>query len=72
MEICNNKKTGQTFIHLDEQDNDQALMITPQGAVKALEYGLFTEPAEVDEEEVLAQGVINRKQYDIYSQYYRN
>ena len=66
MEICSNKKTGQTFIHLEEHGNDQALMITPQGTVKILEYGLFTEPTEVDESEVLANGKISRRQFNIY------
>ena len=48
MEICKNINTGQVFVHLDEQDNNQALMITPQGIVKELEYDLFTEPVEVE------------------------
>jgi hypothetical protein len=42
------QRTGHTFVHLESQSNDQALMITPQGTVKVLKYGLFTEPAEVD------------------------
>ncbi|BBO66102.1 hypothetical protein DSCA_00320 [Desulfosarcina alkanivorans] len=72
MEICNNIKTGQAFIHLDVRDNDQALMITPQGVVKALEYDLFTEPVEVDEKEILSEGKINHTQYNIYNQYRQN
>ncbi len=72
MEICNNKETGHTFIHLEAQSNDQALMITPQGTVKVLEYDLFTEPTEVDESEVLAKGKITRKQFNIFNQYRRN
>ena len=72
MEICNNKETGYTFIHLEAQSNGQALMITPQGTVKVLEYVLFTELTEVDEIEVLAKGKITRKQFNIFNQYCRN
>lgn len=72
MEICKNKKTGRGFIYLAEQDNEQALMITPQGDVKALEHDLFTEPIEVDDEESLVtQGQINSKQYNVYKQYHQ-
>lgn len=50
MEICKNKKTGQTFIYLYEDEKDRALMVTPQGSVKALDTELFTEPFEVEME----------------------
>jgi hypothetical protein len=53
MEICKNINTGQVFVHLDEQENNQALMITPQGIVKALEYDLFSEPVEVEDKDAL-------------------
>ena len=69
MEICKNINTGQVFVHLDEQDNNQALMITPQGIVKALEYDLFTEPMEVEGKDALEKGEINATQYKIYNQY---
>jgi hypothetical protein len=72
MEICNNLKTGQVFVHLDGQDKDRALMITPNGIVMALEYDLFTDPIEVEEEEALSEGVINRSQYNIFTEYNRN
>lgn len=72
MEICNNMKTGQVFVYLDSQDKDKALMITPNGVVMALEYNLFTEPVEVEDGDALANGVINRAQYNIYSQYYED
>ena len=69
MEICNNKQTGQAFVHLESQDLDKALMVTPNGIVLALKYDLFTDPVEIEHEEALANGVINRAQYNIYSQY---
>jgi hypothetical protein len=72
MEICKNINTGQVFVHLDEQDNNQALMITPQGIVKALEYDLFSEPVEVEDKDALEQGEINATQYKIYNQYRQN
>lgn len=73
MEICKNKKTGQTFIYLHEDENARALMITPQGSVKALDTELFTEPLEVEKvEALLDQGKINSAQYRIYGQYQQN
>ena len=69
MEICKNKKTGQSFVHLDEDENGQALMITPQGIVKALEYDLFTEPVEIEDEQAVNDEKINATQYDVYNRY---
>jgi hypothetical protein len=72
MEICKNINTGQVFVHLDEQENNQALMITPQGIVKALEYDLFSELVEVEDKDALEKGEINATQYKIYNQYRQN
>lgn len=72
MEICNNLKTGQVFVCLDEKDKNKALMITPNGIVMALEYDLFTEPMDVEENEALEKGVINRSQYNIFTEYNQN
>ena len=70
MEICNNIKTGQTFIYLDEEDSQRGLMITPSGTVKALEMDLFTEPLEVEQvDALLDQGKITDTQLQIYDQY---
>jgi hypothetical protein len=69
LEVCRNKQTDQVFVHLEQQDKDKALMITPNGIVMALNYELFTEPFETEYEEALANGLINRAQYNIYSQY---
>jgi len=71
MEICENKLTGAVFVYLDEQEDGRALMISPQGNVKALEYHLFTEPTEVDEDikVLIAKGRITDRQLDIYRQY---
>ena len=65
MEICDNKKTGQVFVHLDRQDEDKALMITPNGIVMALAYDLFTEPVEVEDGDALANGIINRAGFHV-------
>lgn len=69
MEICKNINTGQAFVHLEDRDNDQALMVTPQGIVKVLEYDLFTELVEVEDKDALERGEINSTQYEIYNQY---
>jgi hypothetical protein len=72
MEICRDKKTGQSFIYLDEKHNGCSLMITPQGLIKELDSDLFTNPVEVDDPERLwRQGHINQKQYEVYGQYTR-
>ncbi len=71
MEICKNRQTGQVFIYLYAKDKHRALMITPQGTVKALETDLFTEPFEIDKAEVLIdQGKIRRDQYRVYRDYH--
>jgi hypothetical protein len=67
MDICQNKKTGKTFIHLLERNNKEALMITPDGELKVLENQLFTDPVEIDDaEKLLARGDISRSQYNVY------
>ena len=70
LEICSNKQTDKVFVHLKPQDKDKGLMITPNGVVMALNYDLFTETVEIEEEEALANGVINRAQYNVHSQYW--
>jgi hypothetical protein len=69
LKICNNKQTDQVFVHLKPQDKNKALVITPNGIVLALNRDLFTEIFEIEEEEALSNGVINRSQYNTYSQY---
>jgi hypothetical protein len=70
VEVCLNKKTAKVFIYLDDNKEGQALMITPQGDVKALEQDLFTEPVDIDSAEAsLAQGDINQAQYELYRKY---
>ena len=69
MEICKNKRTDQVFVHLEPQDKDKALMITPNGIVLALHYDMFTEPVKTEHEDALAKGLINRSQYNIFSHY---
>jgi hypothetical protein len=73
MEICKNRKTGAVFVYLDEQEDGRALLISPQGNVKALEYQLFTELNEVDEEldTLISQNRITDIQLDIYKQYFK-
>lgn len=72
MEICNNKQTGQVFVHLETQGKDKALMITPNGIVMALNFDLFTDPVEIEDEEALSNGMVNRAQYNIFSQYHEH
>ena len=70
MEICKNKITEKTFIYLDEEENGQALMITPDGEVKTLEESLFKELAEVEDgEQLLIKGEITPAQYNVFQLY---
>jgi hypothetical protein len=72
MEICTNKSTGKTFIYLDEEENGQALMITPDGEVKTLEESLFKELIEVEDgEKLLISGDITPAQYNVFKLYNR-
>jgi hypothetical protein len=71
MEICKNKKTGRTFVCLDQRENGKALMITPQGAVKVLEFDLFTKPVVDDGKKLAAEGQINQNQYKVYNLYHQ-
>lgn len=70
MEICKNKDTDQVFVHLDAERKDKALLITPNGIVLALNYELFTELVEIESEEALDAGLINRAQYNVYKDYH--
>ena len=70
MEICNNKATDQVFVHLDAEGRNKALLINPNGIVLALNYDLFTEPVEIEAKEALADGLINRAQYNVYKDYH--
>jgi len=73
MDICKNKTTEKTFIYLDEEDNGQALMITPAGEVKALEESLFKGLSEAeDAAALLAAGDITPAQYNVYKLYQNN
>ena len=70
MEICKNKITGKAFIYLDDDEYGMALMITPQGEIKALEHDLFTEPAEIDDVDSLPEQYhLTDAQYDVYREY---
>ena len=72
MEICKNKKTRKSFIYLDENDHGQAVMITPNGEIKALAYDLFTEPVDTEDARTsLEKGIISDTQYETYCKYHQ-
>jgi hypothetical protein len=73
MEICKNRTTEKTFIYLDEEENGQALMITPEGEIKTLEQSLFKGLVEVEDgQALLADGEITPAQYNVYRLYQNN
>ena len=72
MKVCNNKKSGKTFICVDVSNNGMGLMISPHGDVKALEKRLFTDSVEGEDPEILLEkGLITKEQYKVYMAYYQ-
>jgi hypothetical protein len=52
MEIWRNSVSGKYFIYLGDTGQDEALFVTPVGAIKSLEKGLFEEMIVEDEAEI--------------------
>jgi hypothetical protein len=48
MDLFRNKSSGKIFIHIDDEKERTALMITPEGKVKPLELHLFEFWGSVD------------------------
>lgn len=70
MKICKNKATDQVFVHLEAEGKDNASFVSPNGIVLDLCCELFSGPAEIGAEEALADGLINRAQYNVYKAYH--
>ncbi len=70
MDTCKNIKTGATFILVEELGNDKAIMITPDGRVKALEMKFFKE-FKWDQEikELLKRGELTGQQVKSFNLY---
>ncbi len=70
MDICKNNSSGKYFILLECIDNDKALIISPQGKISILELCLFEEEEMADEDYLLSDGLITRKQIKRYYDYH--
>lgn len=70
MDTCKNIKTGATFILVEELGNDKAIMITPDGRIKALEMKFFMEFKWGQEiKELLKRGEITGQQVKSFNMY---
>ena len=70
--ICKNKTSGKSFIYIEDIDTDRALLVTPEGEIKPLEYSLFDEPEEEDKDHCLSEGLINIKQLKRFYEFINN
>jgi hypothetical protein len=75
MIIYKNKASGKYFIHLKDLDDKEALFVTPtyndgEVRIKNLEFNLFHEESEEDEDEILLErSLISEKQLEKSKQY---
>ena len=70
--ICQNKTSGKSFIYIEDIDTDRALLVTPEGEIKPLEYSLFDEPEEENKERCLSQKLITKQQLKQYHEFIDN
>jgi hypothetical protein len=66
MKICENKNTGQFFIHIDDLSPDKRLLVTPEGQVKSLQADLFYDPFEADEIDFHDKHLVTDKQLQMH------
>ncbi len=72
MEVYQNIKSGKYFIHIESIRNNSALFVTPPGDVKSLYYGLFSEPDDFNEKELLQNKMVTENQISCYQSYRTN
>jgi len=70
--ICKNKTSEDNFIYIEEIDTDKALLVTPKGKIKPLEYILFDALEEKDKDYCLSQGLIAKQQLERYHEFIDN
>jgi cellobiose-specific phosphotransferase system component IIA len=71
MDIYKNKSSGKLFIHVKDVDHDNALLITPQGALKSLKLNLFEYQESMDEAHCLQKELITQLQVEQYRKSFR-
>jgi hypothetical protein len=72
MEICKNKASGQYFIYIRENGDEEALLVTPEAQIKSLRMNLFDDPQENDEAYLLESKLITADQVRRFHEYNKN
>jgi len=70
--ICKNKSSEKSFIYIEDINSDKALLVTPKGEIKSLEYSLFNVPEEKNTDYCLSQGLITKQQLKQYHEFIDN
>jgi len=70
--VCENKNTHQNFIFLEDASDGKALLVTPEGKIKALEPVLFGESEEQNKDYLLSHDLITELQIAKYHEFMRN
>lgn len=69
MELVKNKASGKSFIVLDDYEDSNFLLITPEGKVKRLDRHLFGPQIAVDPEKQKLKMSLTKTQLKKYSEY---
>ena len=69
MNICKNKKSGESFIYINEINDEEALFVTPDAKIKSLNLYLFDDLEEFDEATLLEQKIIDDEQLQRFHEY---
>lgn len=71
MELVKNKASGKSFIVLDDYEDTNFLLITPEGKVKRLDRHLFGPQIPVDPKKQPHSLKLTKTQMDKYQEYTR-
>lgn len=70
--VCRNDATRQNFIFVEDASDGKALLVTPEGKIKALDPGLFEEIEEQNKDYLLSHDLITELQIAKYHEFMRN
>jgi len=70
MELVKNKISEKYFVVLDDAEENNFLVVTPEGKVKPLERHLFDPQVIVDPLNASSSYNLTQKQVDIHSEYF--
>jgi hypothetical protein len=72
VDVCQNQNSGKYFIVIDENTNDMATMIIPDGNIKNLELKLFNNFAQKNINELFDKNLVTNEQLTTYFNYIEN